>query len=72
MLTPATRTLLDFADVHEARLHDGVWLRHFDDYGAAFFVNTATGETSFEEPESFHDAEPGDAQTEVVEQAGGD
>eukprot|EP01050_Picozoa_sp_SAG11_P027071 SAG11_NODE_6713_length_1261_cov_1.185886_2_plen_204_part_01 len=72
MLTPATRTLLDFADVHEARLHDGVWLRHFDDYGAAFFVNMATGETSFEEPESFRDAEPGDAQTEVVEQAGGD
>eukprot|EP01047_Picozoa_sp_COSAG01_P148767 COSAG01_NODE_82315_length_105_cov_276.000000_1_plen_35_part_11 len=32
----------------------------------------ATGETSFEEPESFRDAEPGDAQTEVVEQAGGD
>jgi hypothetical protein len=47
-------------------------LRYFDDEGDAFFVNTATGETSFEEPESFHDAEPGDARTEVVEQAVGD
>eukprot|EP01047_Picozoa_sp_COSAG01_P139538 COSAG01_NODE_70332_length_259_cov_0.500000_1_plen_44_part_10 len=44
-------------------------MRYFDSKGRASCASKVTGEQSCAQPVSFRDAEPGDAQTEVVEQA---